>query len=64
MGVLAGAGALCQPWAVLGAQLWARFGVDAHSLARAVSTCFYELPLAGWWLRAPWPHPSGGGVTV
>lgn len=40
------------------------FGVDAHSLARAVSTCFYELPHAGWWLRAPRPHPSGGGVTV
>lgn len=40
------------------------FGVDAHSLARAVSTCFYELPHAGWWLRAPRPRPSGGGVTV
>lgn len=41
-----------------------RFGVDAHSLARAISTCFYELPHAGWWLRAPWPHPSGGGSLL
>lgn len=33
---------------------------DANSLALAVSTCFYEMHHAGWWLRAPQLRPSGG----
>lgn len=33
---------------------------DANSLALAVSTCFYEMHHAGWWLRVLQPRPSGG----